>query len=63
MPVSRPRTVAEKFLAGGVSAVVVNAVVAPVVLDGSYPVDEAEPSRLPRRNRNHDCPSAGTLPQ
>lgn len=40
MPVSRPRLVAEKFLAAGVPIVVVNAVVAPVVLAGSYLIDE-----------------------
>lgn len=40
MPVSRPRLVAEKFLAVGVPVVVVNAVVAPVVIAGSHLIDE-----------------------
>lgn len=40
MPVSRPRLVAEKFLAVGVPIVVVNALVAPVVIAGSYLIDE-----------------------
>lgn len=40
MPVSRPRVAAEKFLAVGVPIVVVNAAVAPVVLAGSYLIDE-----------------------
>lgn len=40
MPVSRPRLVAEKFLAVGVPIVLVNALVAQVVIAGSYLIDE-----------------------